>query len=169
MKKRKDDKKATNKSEYGNVSNESKNNFRSALNNAYLEYGRDMDAAAENAYKNAADYQYPGYGRNIGSTNNYGENAYNNSINNQNAGYESNMRSSNSNRTSYRSSTNNNGYVSSNMGTNFTDNTISGVHCEVKNCHYYRPGNKCGASHINIQNKNSSSVEETDCATFRHK
>lgn len=171
MKKRKNDKKTTNKSENGSyVSNETKNNYKSALNNAYMEYGRDMDTAEDYAYKSAANNQYPGYGRNIGSTNDYTANSYTNSTNNRYAGYGKDMKSTNNTTdTSYRSNTNNNGYVSSNIGTNFTDSTISGVHCEVENCYYHKSGNKCGASNINIQNRSSSSVEETDCATFRHK
>lgn len=44
---------------------------------------------------------------------------------------------------------------------------IEGVKCVVNTCHYHLPDNKCSASKIEIQPKNASSSEETDCGTFK--
>jgi hypothetical protein len=41
-----------------------------------------------------------------------------------------------------------------------------GVKCVVNSCYYYMSGDKCSAEKIEVQPKNASSTEETDCATF---
>lgn len=42
-----------------------------------------------------------------------------------------------------------------------------GVKCVVNSCHYYKEGNLCTAGKIEIQPKNATSSEETDCGTFK--
>lgn len=46
------------------------------------------------------------------------------------------------------------------------DQPNSGIKCEVNTCHYYMSGDHCTASQIEVQPKNASNTEETDCATF---
>jgi len=41
-----------------------------------------------------------------------------------------------------------------------------GVKCVVNTCHYYMSGDHCSASQIEVQPKNASDTQETDCATF---
>lgn len=41
-----------------------------------------------------------------------------------------------------------------------------GIKCVVNTCHYYMSGDHCSASKIEVQPKNASNTEETDCATF---
>ncbi|MGB7605518.1 MAG: DUF1540 domain-containing protein [Lutisporaceae bacterium] len=47
-----------------------------------------------------------------------------------------------------------------------TQESLSGVKCVVNTCHYYVQGDHCSASRIEIQPKNASNTEDTDCATF---
>jgi hypothetical protein len=49
------------------------------------------------------------------------------------------------------------------------DNPIGRVKCVVNTCSYYNEGNHCMAEHIEIQPKNASDTQETDCATFAPK
>lgn len=49
------------------------------------------------------------------------------------------------------------------------DTPISAVKCVVNTCHYYGEGDHCMAEHIEVQPRNASSTEETDCATFAPK
>lgn len=44
---------------------------------------------------------------------------------------------------------------------------LDGVKCVVNTCHYHVPGDQCSAAKIEIQPRNASSTEETDCATFK--
>lgn len=44
---------------------------------------------------------------------------------------------------------------------------LDGVKCIVNTCHYHLLGDMCGAHKIEIQPRNASTTEETDCATFR--
>ena len=46
------------------------------------------------------------------------------------------------------------------------DNHLPGVKCVVSTCHYHCPGDHCGANKIEIQHRNATTSEETDCATF---
>ncbi|OGO76674.1 MAG: DUF1540 domain-containing protein [Clostridiales bacterium GWB2_37_7] len=46
------------------------------------------------------------------------------------------------------------------------DHHLPGVKCIVNTCHYYEQGDHCSASKIEIQPRNASHSEETDCATF---
>ncbi len=46
---------------------------------------------------------------------------------------------------------------------------LSGVRCVVSNCSYHVQGDHCSASSIDIQPKNASQSQETDCATFQAK
>ena len=41
-----------------------------------------------------------------------------------------------------------------------------GIKCVVNTCHYYMSGDHCAASKIEVQPKNASDTQETDCATF---
>ena len=41
-----------------------------------------------------------------------------------------------------------------------------GIKCVVNTCHYYMSGDHCAASMIEVQPKNASDTQETDCATF---
>lgn len=45
-------------------------------------------------------------------------------------------------------------------------NHLSGVKCVVNSCTYHHEGDFCNASSIEIQPRNASSTQETDCATF---
>ncbi|WP_077368115.1 DUF1540 domain-containing protein [Anaerosalibacter sp. Marseille-P3206] len=47
-----------------------------------------------------------------------------------------------------------------------SDTPIEGVKCVVNTCKYHASGDYCTASSIEIQPRNASSTEETDCATF---
>lgn len=47
-----------------------------------------------------------------------------------------------------------------------TNNHINGVKCAVNSCYYHADGNYCNASNIEIQQKNATDSQETDCATF---
>ncbi|HSH35198.1 DUF1540 domain-containing protein [Schnuerera sp.] len=48
-----------------------------------------------------------------------------------------------------------------------TNEPLHGVKCVVNTCHYYIPGDYCSAAKIEIQPRNATSTEETDCATFK--
>ncbi len=47
-----------------------------------------------------------------------------------------------------------------------TNNHLNGVKCVVNSCHYYAEGDYCNAAKIEIQPRNASNTQETDCATF---
>lgn len=47
-----------------------------------------------------------------------------------------------------------------------TDHHISGVKCVVNTCHYHSQGDYCSASTIEIQPRDASNSDDTDCATF---
>ena len=47
-----------------------------------------------------------------------------------------------------------------------TNSPLPGVKCVVDSCHYYMQGDQCSAQRIEIQPRNATSSEETDCATF---
>lgn len=53
------------------------------------------------------------------------------------------------------------------MHTDKSNEPIDGVKCIVNTCHYHVMGDQCSATKIQIQPKNASSTEETDCGTFR--
>lgn len=42
----------------------------------------------------------------------------------------------------------------------------AGIKCLVNTCHYYMNGDYCSAEKIEVQPRNASSSQETDCATF---
>lgn len=46
-------------------------------------------------------------------------------------------------------------------------NPNEGIKCIVNTCHYYMQGDHCTAQQIEVQPKNASTSNETDCATFR--
>lgn len=50
-----------------------------------------------------------------------------------------------------------------------TNAHLPGVKCVVNTCHYYASGDYCTAGKIEIQHRNASTSEETDCATFAPK
>lgn len=41
-----------------------------------------------------------------------------------------------------------------------------GIRCVVNTCHYYMSGDHCTADKIEVQPKNASDSQTTDCATF---
>lgn len=41
-----------------------------------------------------------------------------------------------------------------------------GIKCGVNTCHYYMQGDYCTAEKIEVQPRNASSSQETDCVTF---
>lgn len=43
---------------------------------------------------------------------------------------------------------------------------LDGVKCVVNTCQYHEQGDYCTAEAIEIQPRNATSTEETDCATF---
>lgn len=53
------------------------------------------------------------------------------------------------------------------MHTDKSNEPIDGVKCIVNTCHYHVMGDQCSASNIQIQPRNASSTEETDCGTFK--
>lgn len=48
-----------------------------------------------------------------------------------------------------------------------TNEHLEGVRCVVNTCYYYAKGDRCTASKIEIQPRNATNTEETDCATFK--
>lgn len=46
------------------------------------------------------------------------------------------------------------------------DQPNEGVKCVVNTCHYYMSGDHCAAQQIEVQPRNASNTEETDCSTF---
>lgn len=49
------------------------------------------------------------------------------------------------------------------------DHHLSGVKCIVNTCHYHAQGDYCSAAKIEIQPRNATQSQETDCATFAPK
>ncbi|HWP97638.1 MAG TPA: DUF1540 domain-containing protein [Syntrophomonadaceae bacterium] len=47
--------------------------------------------------------------------------------------------------------------------------SLNGVKCVVDRCHFWGSGDCCMASMIQIEPRNASTSEDTDCATFRPK
>jgi hypothetical protein len=41
-----------------------------------------------------------------------------------------------------------------------------GIKCVVNTCYYYMNGDHCAASMIEVQPRNASDTQQTDCATF---
>ncbi|KOA19805.1 hypothetical protein CLHOM_18940 [Clostridium homopropionicum DSM 5847] len=52
------------------------------------------------------------------------------------------------------------------MKVNKMDHANAGIKCVVNTCHYYMKGDQCSAERIEVQPRNASSTEQTDCATF---
>jgi hypothetical protein len=46
------------------------------------------------------------------------------------------------------------------------DHPNQGIKCVVNTCYYYMSGDHCSASMIEVQPRNASDTEQTDCATF---
>lgn len=46
---------------------------------------------------------------------------------------------------------------------------ISGIKCDVVNCHYHHEGNTCHAGCIEVGNGSCQTSKETACNTFRAK
>lgn len=42
----------------------------------------------------------------------------------------------------------------------------TGIKCIVNTCYYYMSGDHCGAEKIEVEPRNASDSQETDCATF---
>ncbi len=47
-----------------------------------------------------------------------------------------------------------------------TDRNLNGVKCVVNTCYYHAKGDTCTAASIEIQPRNATSTDDTDCATF---
>lgn len=41
-----------------------------------------------------------------------------------------------------------------------------GIRCLVNTCHYYMQGDHCTAEKIEVEPKNATDTQETDCSTF---
>ncbi|AOY75068.1 DUF1540 domain-containing protein [Clostridium formicaceticum] len=52
------------------------------------------------------------------------------------------------------------------MRVNKMNQPNQGIKCIVNTCHYYMNGDRCSAEMIEVQPRNASSTQETDCATF---
>lgn len=46
------------------------------------------------------------------------------------------------------------------------DQPNGGIKCVVNTCNYYMSGDHCSAERIEVQPKNASTSNQTDCATF---
>lgn len=46
------------------------------------------------------------------------------------------------------------------------DHPNNSIKCLVDTCQYYMNGDHCSADKIEVQPKNASNSEDTDCATF---
>ncbi|MBN7572765.1 MULTISPECIES: DUF1540 domain-containing protein [Clostridium] len=46
------------------------------------------------------------------------------------------------------------------------DSPNQGIKCVVNTCQYYMSGDHCCAQQIEVQPRNASDTQETDCATF---
>lgn len=49
------------------------------------------------------------------------------------------------------------------------ENHLSGVKCVVNTCYYHSEGDYCNAQNIEVQPRNASDTQDTDCATFAPK
>lgn len=49
------------------------------------------------------------------------------------------------------------------------DHANPGIKCVVNTCEYYASGDHCFAEKIEVQPRDASSTQETDCATFAPK
>lgn len=47
------------------------------------------------------------------------------------------------------------------------DKPNDGIRCVVNTCEYYLNGDHCSAEQIQVEPRNASDSDETDCATFR--
>jgi hypothetical protein len=52
------------------------------------------------------------------------------------------------------------------MNVNKMNHANQGIKCVVNTCHYYMSGDNCTAEKIEVQPKNASNIQDTDCATF---
>ncbi len=46
------------------------------------------------------------------------------------------------------------------------DQPNQGIRCVVNTCSYYMQGDHCTADRIEVQPRNASNSQETDCSTF---
>lgn len=46
---------------------------------------------------------------------------------------------------------------------------IQGIHCDVTNCVYHDPNDKCSAEHIKVGPTFATTSADTACATFKRK
>jgi hypothetical protein len=49
------------------------------------------------------------------------------------------------------------------------DKPNEGIKCIVNTCEYYMNGDHCAAEKINVEPRNATESDQTDCATFAHK
>lgn len=52
------------------------------------------------------------------------------------------------------------------MKTEKMNHPNEGIKCEVNTCHYYMSGDHCTAQQIEVQPREASTSNQTDCATF---
>lgn len=53
------------------------------------------------------------------------------------------------------------------MAQNTSNNAISGISCDVRNCEYHQEGHKCVAREIKVGPGYATSSSDTICATFK--
>jgi hypothetical protein len=56
-----------------------------------------------------------------------------------------------------------------NMAVSKMDKPNEGIKCIVNTCEYYMNGDHCAAEKIQVEPRNASMSNETDCATFVQK
>lgn len=49
------------------------------------------------------------------------------------------------------------------------DHPNQGIKCSVNTCYYYMNGDFCSAERIQVEHRDATSMEQTDCATFQMK
>lgn len=52
------------------------------------------------------------------------------------------------------------------MRANKMDRPNGGILCRVDTCYYYMKGDHCAADKIEVEPKDATNSQETDCATF---
>lgn len=55
------------------------------------------------------------------------------------------------------------------MNSQKMDHPNDGIKCAVNTCYYYMNGDHCTAEKIQVEPRNATSSDQTDCATFQKK
>lgn len=56
-----------------------------------------------------------------------------------------------------------------NMAIHKMDKPNEGIRCVVNTCEYYMNGDHCSAKQIQVEPRNASNADQTDCTTFTKK